>query len=79
MVRDIVVAAAGDFMFPHVQEVHPTSDLAAKITGMLLEMPEQELLRMCQDRTYLSARVSRSLLGHFRPATLLGNMLLQDY
>lgn len=45
----------GERLFPLIQGMHP--DFAGKITGMLLEMDNSELLHMLESRESLSAKV----------------------
>lgn len=47
-----VVCAAGDLLFTLVQGLQPAKD-SAKITGMLLEMTEPEILHILEDRAAL--------------------------
>ena len=48
----------GERLFPVIQNMHP--DLAGKITGMLLEIDNTELLHMLESRESLKAKVSAS-------------------
>ena len=47
---------AGEHLYPHVQSLEP--DLAPNITGMLLELPESEVIALigdqlaCQDKVH---------------------------
>jgi RNA recognition motif-containing protein len=45
----------GDRLFPLIQQIQP--DLAGKITGMLLEIDNTELLHMLESRELLKAKV----------------------
>ena len=49
----------GERLFPIIQRTHP--DLAPKITGMLLEIDNSELLHMLEFRDYLSAKVDEAV------------------
>ena len=49
----------GERLFPLIQQMH--SELAGKITGMLLEIDNSELLHMLESRESLKAKVSVSL------------------
>lgn len=55
----------GERLFPLIQSMHPT--LAGKITGMLLEIDNSELLHMLESPESL-----RSKVGGLRPCTVLG-------
>ena len=46
----------GERLFPLIQRMYP--DLAGKITGMLLEIDNAELLHMLEDHNSLKSRVS---------------------
>ena len=46
----------GERLFPLIQQMH--SELAGKITGMLLEIDNSELLHMLESRESLKAKVS---------------------
>lgn len=46
----------GERLFPLIQSMYP--DLAGKITGMLLEIDNSELLHMLESRESLKAKVS---------------------
>ena len=46
----------GERLFPLIQRMHP--DLAGKITGMLLEIDNSELLHMLESTESLKAKVS---------------------
>jgi hypothetical protein len=46
----------GERLFPLIQNMQP--DLAGKITGMLLEIDNTELLHMLESRESLKAKVS---------------------
>lgn len=48
----------GERLFPLIQQMQP--DLAGKITGMLLEIDNTELLHMLESRESLKAKVSPS-------------------
>ncbi len=51
----------GERLFPLIQQMQP--DLAGKITGMLLEIDNTELLHMLESRESLKAKVcSRTIL-----------------
>ena len=53
----------GERLFPLIQQMQP--DLAGKITGMLLEIDNTELLHMLESRESLKAKVGRSsLINH---------------
>ena len=49
----------GERLFPLIQQTHP--DLAGKITGMLLEMDNAELLHMLEFRETLAAKVDEAV------------------
>ena len=49
----------GERLFPLIQSMYP--DLAGKITGMLLEIDNSELLHMLESRESLKAKVSRTI------------------
>ena len=49
----------GDHLFPLVQQLQ--SHLAGKITGMLLEIDNEEILHLLQDRACLQARVDEAV------------------
>ncbi|WP_395241721.1 hypothetical protein, partial [Salmonella sp. s51933] len=49
----------GERLFPLIQQTHP--DLAGKITGMLLEIDNSELLHMLEYRDALSAKVEEAV------------------
>lgn len=49
----------GERIFPLIQRQH--SDLAGKITGMLLEIDNSELLHMLEDPTSLQAKVDEAV------------------
>ena len=55
----------GERLFPLIQRMYP--DLAGKITGMLLEIDNAELLHMLEDHNSLKGKVSldMSLAGQF--------------
>ncbi|CAF4781100.1 unnamed protein product, partial [Rotaria magnacalcarata] len=46
-------------LFPLIQQMHP--DLAGKITGMLLEIDNTELLHMLESRESLKAKVEEAI------------------
>ena len=46
----------GERLFPLIQRMYP--DLAGKITGMLLEIDNAELLHMLEDSNSLKSKVS---------------------
>lgn len=46
----------GERLFPLIQDVHPS--LAGKITGMLLEIDNSELLHMLESPESLRSKVS---------------------
>ena len=46
----------GERLFPLIQRMYP--DLAGKITGMLLEIDNAELLHMLEDHNSLKGKVS---------------------
>ena len=48
----------GERLFPLIQRTFP--DLAGKITGMLLEIDNAELVHMLEDPTSLKGKVSTS-------------------
>ena len=54
----------GERLFPLIQQMQP--DLAGKITGMLLEIDNTELLHMLESRESLKAKVGRSSLVNHR-------------
>ena len=49
----------GERLFPLIQQTHP--DLAGKITGMLLEIDNAELLHMLEFREALAAKVEEAV------------------
>ncbi|CAF1564186.1 unnamed protein product [Rotaria magnacalcarata] len=49
----------GERLFPLIQQMHP--DLAGKITGMLLEIDNTELLHMLESRESLKAKVEEAI------------------
>ncbi|KAL5611730.1 uncharacterized protein BROUX77_001886 [Berkeleyomyces rouxiae] len=49
----------GELIFPKIQAVQP--DLAGKITGMLLEMENNELIRLIEDEAALKGRVDEAM------------------
>jgi len=49
----------GERLFPLIQSMHP--EFAGKITGMLLEMDNSELLHMLESRESLSAKVQEAV------------------
>jgi polyadenylate-binding protein len=49
----------GERLFPLIQSMHP--DFAGKITGMLLEMDNSELLHMLESRESLGAKVQEAV------------------
>lgn len=49
----------GEAIFPKIQNFQP--DLAGKITGMLLEMDNQELVHLIEDESALKAKVDEAL------------------
>merc|ERR1719473_252605 len=49
----------GERLFPLIQNTHP--DLAGKITGMLLEMDNSELLHLLEDKTALDEKVQEAV------------------
>ena len=54
----------GERLFPLIQRQH--ADLAGKITGMLLEIDNAELLHMLEDQTSLRGKVRvRLFCGEF--------------
>ena len=52
--------AAGDLLFTLVQGLQPAKD-CAKITGMLLEMTEAEILHILEDRDALTKKARAHL------------------
>lgn len=50
--------SAGERLFPMIQNMHPT--LAGKITGMLLEIDNSELLHMLESPESLRSKVSQA-------------------
>ena len=57
----------GERLFPLIQQMHP--DLAGKITGMLLEIDNTELLHMLESRESLKAKVGLQLI--FNPMIII--------
>jgi polyadenylate-binding protein len=49
----------GESLFPKIQAIQP--ELAGKITGMLLEMDNQELVNLIEDDAALNAKVSEAM------------------
>jgi polyadenylate-binding protein len=49
----------GERLFPLIQSMYP--DLAGKITGMLLEIDNSELLHMLESRESLKAKVEEAV------------------
>jgi polyadenylate-binding protein len=49
----------GEALFPKIQVMQP--ELAGKITGMLLEMDDSELINLCEDESALRAKVDEAL------------------
>ena len=49
----------GERLFPLIQSTH--QDQAGKITGMLLEMDNSELLHLLEDQNALSAKVNEAV------------------
>jgi polyadenylate-binding protein len=49
----------GEALYPKIQKLHP--DLAGKITGMLLEMENFELLSLLDDEAALQQKVNEAL------------------
>lgn len=49
----------GEMIFPKIQAIN--SELAGKITGMLLEMENSELINLIEDETSLKAKVDEAL------------------
>jgi hypothetical protein len=49
----------GERLFPLIQQTHP--ELAGKITGMLLEIDNAELLHMLEFREALAAKVEKAV------------------
>lgn len=49
----------GEALYPKIQKIHP--DLAGKITGMLLEMDNMELLTLIDDDSALQQKVNEAL------------------
>jgi len=49
----------GEALFPKIQVLQP--ELAGKITGMLLEMENAELVNLCEDESALRAKVDEAL------------------
>ena len=52
----------GERLFPLIQRIYP--DLAGKITGMLLEIDNAELLHMLEDHNFLKEKVSLDTVHH---------------
>ena len=57
----------GERLFPLIQRMYP--DLAGKITGMLLEIDNAELLHMLEDHNTLKGRVSPDTISHSDPSS----------
>ena len=51
----------GERLFRLIQRMYP--DLAGKITGMLLEIDNAELLHMLEDHNSLKGKVSRDIVS----------------
>ena len=56
------VTLSGERLFPLIQNMHPT--LAGKITGMLLEIDNSELLHMLESPESLRSKVRTELNSH---------------
>ena len=54
----------GERLFPLIQRMFP--DLAGKITGMLLEIDNAELVHMLEDPSSLKGKVRQSLVQFFK-------------
>lgn len=63
----MVFLPAGERLFPLIQNMHPS--LAGKITGMLLEIDNSELLHMLESPESLRSKVSIQLLVYLFLAT----------
>ena len=50
---------AGEHLYPHVKSLEPA--LASKITGMLLEMPESEVIALIEDQLACTDKVHAPL------------------
>ena len=49
----------GENLFPLIKNMYP--DLAGRITGMLLEMDDSELLKLLEKRELLKAKVEEAV------------------
>ena len=49
----------GEALYPLVESVEPTA--AAKVTGMLLEMDQSEVLHLIEDQAALTAKVGEAM------------------
>jgi len=49
----------GERLFPLIQEKHP--GVAGKVTGMLLEMDNAEILHLLEDRDLLASRIDEAV------------------
>ncbi|KAL0046263.1 hypothetical protein WJX82_007351 [Trebouxia sp. C0006] len=52
----------GEELYPHVQKLEPEPYLASKITGMLLEMPENEIVALIEDHLACQDKVAEALM-----------------
>jgi len=59
----LVHPATGERLFPLIQNMHPS--LAGKITGMLLEIDNSELLHMLESPESLRSKVSGPVVFSF--------------
>lgn len=69
---------AGERLYPLIQAIHP--NLAGKITGMLLEIDNSELLHMLESPESLHAKVlltakAATKMNHLLPVSLLNPKL----
>ena len=51
----------GDRIFPLIQRIYPEEDLAAKITGMILEKNNEKLLKMLENTDYLTRQAKAAV------------------
>lgn len=67
----------GERLFPLIQSMH--SELAGKITGMLLEIDNAELLHMLESRESLRAKVRTTCKTLLQSRVTLFRMILSQH